>query len=94
MPDNVRDNLDAEGFGYRWDDLQNKFAIASEQWNNVTLPGLDAGTSKTVCFKLMTGLTSQSKLIPIKFAPLTIELEIVNNPDDAIITPDKKTLTS
>ena len=62
MPDNVRDNVDAEGFGYRWDDVQNKFIAA---YTTDTLPGIASGASQTVCFKLMTGLTSQSKLIPI-----------------------------
>ena len=35
----------------------------------------------------MTGLTSQSKLIPIKFASLQVELEVINKSDEAIITP-------
>jgi hypothetical protein len=84
MPDNVRDNIDAEGFGYRWDDLQNRWAA---DYTTTTIPGIASGASQTVCFKLMSGITSQSKLIPIKFASLQIELEVVNNSDEAIITP-------
>ncbi len=84
MPDNVRDNIDCEGFGYRYDDQQNKWVAA---YTTDTLPGIPAGKSQTVCFKLMTGLTSQAKLLPIKFANLIVEMEIVSNSDEALITP-------
>ena len=37
MPDHVRDNIDCEGFGYRWDDQYNKHV---HTWTKDTLPGI------------------------------------------------------
>lgn len=42
MPDNVRDNLGAEGFGYRWADIQNKWSAAP--YTVDTLPGIHANS--------------------------------------------------
>ena len=40
-------------------------------------------------FKPMLGLVLQSKLLPVKYAPIVIELELCNSKFDPIITPDK-----
>ena len=37
MPDHVRDNIDSEGFGYRWDDHPNKNV---NTWSTNTMPGI------------------------------------------------------
>jgi len=87
MPDHVKDNIDIEGFGYRWDDHFNK---NSHNWTLETMPGLAAGTKQTVMFKPMLGLVLQSKLLPVKYAPIVIELELCNSNLDAIITQGKK----
>jgi hypothetical protein len=43
MPDHVRDNIDIEGFGYRWDDHYNKIL---HDWSEESMPGV-AGGKKT-----------------------------------------------
>jgi len=53
------------------------------------MPGVNAGLSQTVAFKPFLGLVLQPKLLPIKFAPVILELELVNSYLDPIITPDK-----
>ena len=40
--------------------------------------------SRRVAFKPMVGLLNQEKRIPLRFCPLQIELEIVNNGADAV----------
>ena len=39
---------------------------------------------KTVLFKPMLGILNQEKLIPLRYAPLTIELELVNKASDCV----------
>ena len=85
MPDDVRDNIDIEGFGNRWDDKMNKYSNAA--WTVETMPGIDGGRKQTVAFKPFLGLVMQSKLLPVKYAPIVIELEVVNNNLDPIISP-------
>ena len=86
MPDHVRDNIDCEGFGYRWDDHFNKHA---HTWTKDTMPGIAGGKKQTVMFKPMLGLILQSKLLPVKYAPIVIELELCNSNLDPIISPGK-----
>jgi len=88
MPDNVRDNIDIEGFGYRWDDKQNKYG--NNVWTIDTMPGVLYGSSMTVAFKPFLGLVMQPKLLPVKYAPIILELELVNSSLDPIITPGLK----
>jgi hypothetical protein len=87
MPDNVRDNIDIEGFGRRWDDKQSKYG---HTFTDQTMHGVPGTDYRTVSFKPMLGLVQQSKLIPLKFAPIILELEVVNSQLDPIITPGKK----
>ena len=47
----------------------------------------NGGKKQTVAFKPFLGLMNQSKLLPIKYAPIVIELEVVNNNLDPIISP-------
>jgi hypothetical protein len=47
-----------------------------------------AGDAKTVSFTPLAGIFSQGKMIPIKYCPLTIELELCNNLYDPIISSD------
>ena len=92
MPDHVRDNIDVEGFGHRWDDKMNKYSDAP--WSVQTMPGIDGGQKQTVSFKPFFGLIHQSKLLPIKDAPTVIELEVVINNLDSIITPGVKSYST
>ena len=40
MPDHVRDNIDCEGFGFRWDDHHNKH---EHTWTLNSMPGIEGG---------------------------------------------------
>ena len=83
-PDHVRDNIDNEGYGHRWDDQSNKHI---HTWTVNSIPGIAGGSKQTVGFKPYFGLLNQSKLLPLKYAPLILEMEIVNSNLDPIITP-------
>ena len=126
MNDGARDNEDAIGFGYRYDDYETKTQVElSNLSTNITggniagnagdpatigevnaqLNGLAALTSgdattttrynaknikgfnnkMTVGFKPLCGLFSQYKYIPLKYAPITLELELVNSMTEPII---------
>ena len=91
MPDHVKYNIDIEGFGHRWDDHYNKYVY---DWDAETLPGIQGGKKQTVMFKPMLGLVNQSKLLPVKYCPIVIELELCNSNLDPIITPGKKNAAS
>ena len=77
-----RDNDDIEGFGYRSDTLHG--AAPSTD----TMPGIMGGSYQTVGFKLCSGIFNQPKMLPLKYmGALTIELELVNDKNDPVITP-------
>ena len=78
----TRDNDDIEGFGYRYDDDANGVATLDPA---VHLQGIAGGSSKRVSFKPMSGLLSQAKWLPIRYCPITIELELVSNATDPIV---------
>ena len=77
-----RDNDDMENFGYRADTTPPSTAHTVD-----TLPGIPGGSHQTVGMKLCSGLLNQFKMLPLKYCPLTIELELVNNANDPIVTP-------
>ena len=74
-----RVNQAAEHFGYNWD----SDADATHSNN----PGIKGGQGLTVLFKPLSGLLNQNKMLPIRYAPITIELELADNPLDPIIDP-------
>lgn len=78
-----RENDDIEGFGYRSD------TVAPNANHTVdTLPGIPSGSKQTVGFKLLSGLLNQPKFLPLKYmGNLTIELELVMNANDPVVTP-------
>ena len=41
----------------------------------------------TALFKPLSGLFTQTKYIPLKYCPLILEFEIVNDPNDPVIWP-------
>ena len=77
-----RDNDDIENFGYRADTLP-----PGENHTANTLPGIPGQSYQTVGMKLCSGLLNQPKMLPLKYMPLTIELELVNDANDVIVTP-------
>ena len=57
-----------------------------------TVPGdynsaIKPNQSLTVLFKPLSGLLNQNKMLPIRYAPITIELELVDTVTDPIIDP-------
>ena len=99
---NSRANDDAEGFGTRWDDSQKqvyydvKAPVAPSTLPTVqaivnapsimTLPGIKGNSYKYVGFRLKCGIFNQPKFIPLRYCPLTIELEVCNSLTDPIIS--------
>ena len=77
-----RDNDDIENFGYRADTTP-----PNEAHTEDTLPGIPGSSHQTVGMKLCSGLLNQPKMLPLKYMPLTIELELVNDANDVVITP-------
>ena len=45
------------------------------------------GSYQTVGFKLLSGILNHPKMLPLKYMPLTIDLELVNDRDDPVVTP-------
>ena len=95
----VRDNNDIQGFGSRWDSslIQSLADLNIVDPATITgaellttqafyLPQIAAGKSKIVNFKPLCGLFNQSKYLPLKFVPITLEFEL-GDVNDAIITP-------
>ena len=103
----VRENEDCEGTGAdRFDapKYQSIFQSSQNIATNTVYPfgiignfnseyvSVPAGRSKTVSFKPLSGLLSCGKLLPLRYAPITIELELVSNPNDPIISVDDAAL--
>jgi hypothetical protein len=72
-----RNNDDIEGFGARYDNTT----------VDVNYPGIEAGQSRVVMFKLLSGIFNQEKFLPIRYMPITIELELTSILTDPIIYP-------
>ena len=89
-PKHVRDNEDIEGFGRRADVFRyigindaGEVQIAQEE----QYQGIKPRESKTVMFKPIFGLlnTPNNNFIPLKYAPLILEFELVNDPKLPVI---------
>ena len=73
-----RTNQANEAFGLNWD---------SDTVVNDYNAGIRPDQSLTVLFKPLSGLLNQNKMLPIRYAPITIELELVDSVTDPIIDP-------
>ena len=104
----VRENEDCEGLEDRFDSdyykpcfnnnsnvpafIQYPFG-ALQNFGDVTgYVSVSAGQSKTVSFKPLSGLLNCGKLLPIRYAPITIELELVANATDPIVSANDNAL--
>jgi hypothetical protein len=79
----AKGNIDIENFGYRnIDKLEYTTALST---NTRGIPG---GKQQNVSFRLLSGLlgVSNKKYLPLKHAPVTIEIEIVNNATEPLIS--------
>ena len=77
-----RDNDAAEAFGYAWDNVDTLPSAANTDFYN----GIAPGESMTVLFKPLSGILNQGKMLPIRYAPITIELELVSDPTTPIVS--------
>ena len=75
-------NVDAEAFGAQWDIKDNR----KSAYDAGSFPGIPGNQSQTVLFKPLSGLLNQPKYLPIRYCPLTIELELVNSSDDPVVS--------
>ena len=81
-PADTRSNVNGEAFGQDWDireDVKSSYTTSS-------FPGILQGQSQTVLFKPLSGLFNQSKLIPQKMCPITIELELVHDATEPVVS--------
>ena len=91
QPPEVRRNDDAEGFGNGLPS-NNQLAILRET-DSTAIPfqnnyqGIAPGSWSTVSLRFLSGIFNQDKFLPIRYCPITIELELVNQLTDPIINP-------
>lgn len=74
-----RANDDIEGFGVRYDN--NGGAI------DANYPSIAGGSTRTVMFKLLSGIFNQEKFLPIRYMPITIDIELTSIAIDPIVYP-------
>ena len=79
-PDSAMNDA-AEAFGT----VHNKHVLPPAL-NINNFQGIIAGQSLAVLFKPLSGLLNQNKMIPLRYCPITIELELVDDPADPIFT--------
>lgn len=65
------------------DKLRNDGAEGLRKAIYETADSLQGTKKQTVSMKLCSGLFNQSKMLPLRYAPITIELELVGNAEDA-----------
>ena len=71
-------NNEAEAFGQQYD----KYTTL----DTTTVSGIKGGQSQTVLFKPCSGLFNQPKMLPIRYMPITIELEIVHDNTEPVLS--------
>ncbi len=82
-PYDCRDNLEIEGFGKTCDHTIHMDVDDYYTPNNFS--GIYGGQAQTALFKPLLGILGQSKYLPLRYCPLTIELELVNHLVEPII---------
>jgi hypothetical protein len=76
----------AEACGQVWDEYawqQNRFDVDD-------FHGIPPESGMTVLFKPLSGILNQNKLLPLKYAPITIELELVDDKNEPILSQVSK----
>ena len=71
-------NDEAEAFGQKID----KYTV----FNTETIAGIKPTQTQTVLFKPCSGLFNQPKMLPIRYMPITIELEIVHDNTEPVVS--------
>ena len=91
----VQENINVENFGISYDSIYGKELIKTPVGGSTgtvnlfsqNFVGVAGGETRTVSFSLLSGILSQPKFLPLRYCPLTIELELCNNFYDPIISP-------
>lgn len=90
QPREKRDDDEAEGFGNMWDieyDVSTgDRTTLTENVASKKLSRIPQGQYRRVLFKPLSGLLSQSKYIPLRYCPLTIELELVSRNEEPVMS--------
>ena len=81
----------SEGFGNVWEGTVDPNALSGAANNAaavsaVSLVGIPGASYQTVLFKPLSGILNQRKYLPLRFMPITIELSMVDDPLDPIIS--------
>eukprot|EP00973_Karenia_brevis_P058408 8134110-Karenia_brevis.AAC.1 len=77
-----RTNVDMEGFGMGFNIGDNTYTTR----DTTNTPGLAINNKQTVLFKPLSGLFNQNKFLPVKYSPITIELELVHDATEPILS--------
>ena len=75
-----KDNDDVEGFGYRYHGSQYAASMT-------TLPGIAGNSHQTVGFKILSGILTQPKFLPLRYMSggLSFEFELCNSATDPVV---------
>jgi hypothetical protein len=75
-----REDDGAEAFGYSPDNY--RYYVPT----TVQYPGIKPNQSQVVTFRLLSDLLNQNKYLPIRYMPVTIELELVDSFDEPVVS--------
>ena len=85
----VQENINVENFGISYDSIYGKELIktpalvvggtVTQAYFRDNFVGVAGGDTRTVSFSLLSGILSQPKFLPLRYCPLTIELELCND---------------
>lgn len=79
LPKDVKENESAESLGFDLDMAEWQRNPYYTQTNKPNGGSIEGGRFRTVSFKPLLGLLTQEKMIPLMFASLTLELELVDS---------------
>ena len=89
LPEGDQHDIACEGFG-NFDFVKGEAAQAADQRKSYRQTGYDlagnANLARSVMFKPMLGLFNRDKLLPLRYCPVQIELELANSQADAVTT--------
>ena len=89
LPEDDQHDIACEGFG-NFDFVKGEAAQAADQRKIYRQTDYDLSgnvmLARRVMFKPMLGLFNQDKLLPLRYCPIQIELELVNSQADAVTT--------
>ena len=85
-----RYNNYSDGFGHVWEGVQypnalNSIAKNGSAVSTAYLPGIPSASFQPVLFKPLSGILNQRKSLPLRLMPVTIELPLVDYPQDSFI---------